>query len=246
MSTPMAKEPNPTLKNNQDWSLVDLENISEDFIPATAYKISKKTQLDIDDSYGRFHIKGEDVPSRSIYRIAWRRMAANTGFRTLYPAIIPPGALHVHPVVSGASTLGNKETVIAGTIMSSLVSDFFLRSMSVSDIHGSVVEKLPIPKDNSLLDEAVFLYLRLNCLTRAWALLWEELQKSRWTSTVPIRTSNSRRRAQDRIDEIVANRLGLTQIDLANIYSTQFPVMRGYDRKADYRPAWILYKRVTC
>lgn len=37
VSTPMIKQPNPTMKHNQDWSEIDLEAISDDFIPATAY-----------------------------------------------------------------------------------------------------------------------------------------------------------------------------------------------------------------
>lgn len=37
VSTPMIKQPNPTLKHNQDWSEVDLEAMPADFVPATAY-----------------------------------------------------------------------------------------------------------------------------------------------------------------------------------------------------------------
>ena len=38
--------------------------------------------------------------ARDHYRVAWRRMAANTGERTLIPAIIPPGAAHLKRRVS--------------------------------------------------------------------------------------------------------------------------------------------------
>lgn len=37
VSTPMVKQPNPTMKNNSDWSEIDLEALPEDFIPATEY-----------------------------------------------------------------------------------------------------------------------------------------------------------------------------------------------------------------
>ena len=38
VATPMYKSPNPTMKNNQDWSATDFEALATDAIPATAYK----------------------------------------------------------------------------------------------------------------------------------------------------------------------------------------------------------------
>lgn len=43
-------------------------------------------------------VREEIVSARGFYRIAWRRMAANTGEPTLIPAITPPGTAHAHPV----------------------------------------------------------------------------------------------------------------------------------------------------
>ena len=38
VATPMYKSPNPTMKNNRDWSATDFEALPADAIPVTAYK----------------------------------------------------------------------------------------------------------------------------------------------------------------------------------------------------------------
>lgn len=89
VSTPMIKQPNPTMNSNKDWSEIDLEAISEDFIPATAYR-PRRESLDYDGDYGTWTEDAHSSPTRAQYRVAWRQMAALTGFRTMYPALIPP------------------------------------------------------------------------------------------------------------------------------------------------------------
>ncbi|WP_339017264.1 DNA methyltransferase [Corynebacterium hesseae] len=89
VSTPMIKQPNPTMKHNQDWSEIDLEAISEDFIPATAYLPNRSVES-YDRDYGVWEVDGETMLVKNQYRVGWRIMAATTGFRTCYPALIPP------------------------------------------------------------------------------------------------------------------------------------------------------------
>lgn len=89
VANPAYRQPNETMKSNKDWSDVDLENLPADFIPVTAYKpAGDRARYDADYT----HWDGE--PARNHYRIAWRRMAANTGERTLISALIPVGATH--------------------------------------------------------------------------------------------------------------------------------------------------------
>src|SRR5699024_708050 len=93
VGTSFYKQPNSTMKHNQDWSEVDLEQLPGDAVPVTSYKPIR------DGEYDRLYThwalpNGDRVPARDYYRIAWRRMAANTGERTLIPAIIPPGVAH--------------------------------------------------------------------------------------------------------------------------------------------------------
>ncbi|WKK54726.1 MULTISPECIES: hypothetical protein [unclassified Corynebacterium] len=73
--------------------------------------------------------------------------------------------------------------------------------------------------------------LRLNCLTEAYAPLWEELMGEAWGVDKPLRKDEERRAAQVEIDAIVALSLGVTADELCMIYRTQFPVMRRYDQE---------------
>ena len=79
---------------------MDLEALPEDAIPATSYKPAGDRSR-----YDRDYTHWNDAPARDQYRIAWRRMAANTGERTLISALLPPDAAHVNPVSSAGGMM---------------------------------------------------------------------------------------------------------------------------------------------
>ncbi|MGV0373529.1 Eco57I restriction-modification methylase domain-containing protein [Corynebacterium pilbarense] len=230
VSTPMIKQPNPGLKSNKDWSEVDLEAISADFIPATAYQPDRDTQSTYESDHPKLRFGDEVKSAKGLLRVAWREMAATTGYRTLYPALIPPGAAHVHAVNSCAAE-SNVRTVLAGAVMSSLLADYVVRSAGSSHIPNAIIRTIPIPDNSSLMEETLKLYLRLNCLTEAYAPLWEEVVGEPWGVDTPLRKDEERRAAQVEIDAIVALSLGVTADELCMIYRTQFPVMRRYDQE---------------
>jgi methylase of polypeptide subunit release factors len=252
VANPFYKSPNPTMKHNQDWSSVDLETLAPDAQPVTAYKPSGDRAV-YDSAYGTW----DGVPVRDHYRVAWRRMAANSGERTLTPAIVPPGSVHVHPVHT-VGGLPATDIALVGAVLASVLSDFQVRSVGKADIHLSSVERLALPpRDHPLIPRLLLRALRLNCLTRAYADLWRdawdpaftedewllgkaypdapELGDVRpgWTPDTPLRRDIDRRNALVEIDALMATMLGVTADELATIYRTQFAVLHGYDQN-DY------------
>lgn len=231
VSTPMIKQPNPTLKHNQDWSEVDLEAMPADFIPATALQPDRQAKPSYDADYTHHLQPGGRIADRDQFRFAWRKMAATTGYRTLYPALIPTGSAISGAAISGTALSETAMTVLTGASLSALVSDFVVRATGVANIYAQTIESLPFSVRSDLSSVLKALYLRLNGLTEAYALLWEELMGEAWGVDTPLRKDEERRAAQVEIDAIVALSLGVTADELCMIYRTQFSVMRRYDQE---------------
>lgn len=233
IATPFIKEPNSTMKHNQDWSDIDLEDMASDFIPATSFKRNHDNPL-FDSRYTHHDVDGLSIPDRSRFRFAWRRMAALTGERTLYSSVFPPGASASGAAITGMSLRSNHQTLLAGAQLSSFLLDFVIRATGRANIYAFNIEALPAVPTNSrseLTNQLVERFLELNSLTSAYAPLWNEMKGENWTTQSPIRRAEGRRKAQVEIDAMVALSLGVTADELCMIYRTQFPVMRRYDQE---------------
>lgn len=158
-------------------------------------------------------------------------MAATTGFRTFYPALIPPGARHIDGVFS-AGPIEDASSLLAALSGASLIGDFLVRSTGIANLRSSSFENLPLLSESRLSFEAIRKFLSLNCLTGAYSEIWKDITGEEWSPSVAVRTSLDRLQAQSFIDVVVAISLGVTIQELCMIYRTQFPVMRRYDRES--------------
>jgi hypothetical protein len=250
---PFFKSPNPTLLHNQDWSPVDLEMLEPNTVPTTSYK-PRGVRAAYDAAYTHWGAD-KSVPARDHYRVAWRKMAANTGERTLIAAIVPPGAAHIDGVFSvGFPTSRGRELAVVQGFAGSIVSDFLIRAVPKGNIRRESFERLATANaDHLLVPEVVLRTLRLNSLTDVYAELWRaafggtEVEDgwtggidyvgrdpldhvtSRWTPETPLRRASDRRQALLELDALVAVMLKLPANQLCTIYRTQFPVLYGYD-----------------
>lgn len=252
VGNPLYKSPNPTMMHNLDWSSVDLESLAPDAQPVTAYKPAGDRAV-YDSAYGTW----DGVPVRDHYRVLWRAMAANSGERTLIPAIVPPGSSHVH-TVSGAGGGTVRDLVLLSGVLSSLLADFGVRAVPKSALTFDVLGRLPMPDpEHQLIPRLLLRTLRLNCLSRQYGDLWREVWDQafaedewllgkaypdapdlgevgpEWTPDTPLRRDVDRRNALVEIDALMATMLGVTADELATIYRTQFAVLHGYDQN-DY------------
>jgi hypothetical protein len=254
VANPFYKQPNPTMLHNQDWTVVDLEALPPDAIPATSYK-PRGDRATYDAAYTHWEGTDDQTSARSEYRIAYRAMAANTGERTLIPSVIPPGAGHVNGVFSFGLPGGDARllSTIAASA-SSLIADFAVRAAPKSGIYQGVFARLPFVSDERLHSWLNLRLLRVTVLTEVYGALWSrawtpEFADDNWASGdervdrpalgepsaewhpgVPLRKSLDRRQALVEIDALVGIGLGINADEICTIYRTQFPVLLGYDR----------------
>ncbi len=129
------------------------------------------------------------MPLTAREMLAFRRRGQPANERTLVPAIMPSGVVHIHPVLS-FTFVDRRDLLKAAGYASSILYDFLIRVVGRSDIYASTLAAFPFPEDR-YTQSVINRILRLSCLTQSYADLWserwsDELSRDRWTSDSPL------------------------------------------------------------
>ncbi|WP_409074487.1 DNA methyltransferase family protein [Micromonospora chalcea] len=239
IATPFAKQPRVPYRNNHDWDPLDLSLTSPEFVPSANYALSadefeRGVNQDLWD--GRRYTE--------YFRLAWRRMIAFNMERSLFAALLPPGPTHIHAVQSIAFR-DNRSTALVAGFFAALPMDYLLRITGRSEFTALDCRAMPMPQGDHPLSSSLLLrVLRLNCLTSAYADLWQELYDPRWKAenwvsgplsgralgnvgsvwgpVVPLRLERERRLALVEIDALVAAWLGIGADELIAMLRSRY------------------------
>lgn len=265
VSNPLYKTPQAVCLVHSNYDTINLENISSDFLPRSNFRPL------ISDAKFNSYIKGFEIGKDangsilynnwiSYYKLAFRKMLSQTGERTLTGSIIPAGCSHIGGAIS--IIFKNPTDLIEATgITSSIVIDFFMKTIGSSNLSASRIEAFPMGINIGLRNSLFVRTLLLNCLTSHYSSLWKECYNEAyrfeewssndhrlknfskicesWSWETPLRNYFERHLALVEIDVIVAMSLGLSLQQLTTIYTTQFPVLSQneedtwYDQKGN-------------
>ncbi len=243
IGNPFYKTPRRICSTNSAYDPIDLVAVDDAYLPRTNYRPA----IDSREFQDRITKCAWD-PKKThadFFRVAVRNWVNLNSERTFIPTVLPISFTHINSIESVA--FKNVENLVnAIAIWVSLPVDFLTKARGKTHFHKEDVKSTPWIE---ACDTAKHRALRLSCLTRAFAELWDrhaaKLSPLGWASddtrllndgpvqgpdlwdrSAPLRTEFSRRMALVEIDVLVAQDFGLTLNQLIEIYRVYFPILQ--------------------
>ena len=265
VNNPCYKNPREECKLNSDYDVVDLMNVGQDYASRSNYR-PMLNLIDYKKLIPGFEC-GKDDDGNPIYdnwidyyKVGFRKMLAISGERSLICAVLQRRTAHIHGVISTSFRSGY-DSVDMAALCSSAAMDAYIKVMASQNLTSIRIKAFPLGVDEKYNIALRSRTLILNCLTKYYADLWQELWQDEykaeqwsiddprlkpfdtltreWQWATPLRNYFERRQALVEIDVIAAMALGLSLKDLEMIYSIQFPVLQQnegdtwYDQKGN-------------
>ncbi len=187
-------------------------------------------------------------PFTAYPRFMVRDMCQPSNERTLMGCLMPPGATGIH-TVRMLAMLDTYKLVLFSGFCSSVVADFYIKLKGQGHVHNSDLAGIVVPANPFLADAIVCRTLAMQCLSMHFDCFYDELKVSgdsnlmrgvitkydfHPSERLTVKNELQRRLTQIEIDVLSALDLNMSEEELIQIYSVQFPVMKDYEEADEY------------